>query len=813
MLRNYLRIAVRNIAGNPLFSAINIVGLAIGLACCILITLFVRHELSYDRHWNDADRVYRVVRDFTGNNLRLAAVAPPIAPLLKEDFPEIEEYVRIMPTGSVAMTIDGETINDATMVVADPNVFEFFDLDIIGGDPEQALARPTNIVLTERAANRYFGNDDAIGRTINVAGQADMTVSAVIRDLPDNTHMSFEMLVPIELVEFIFGDGALESWGSNNYYTYLRLPEGYDPENLSSRFVDFIAKHRGEAATQGTALHLQRLLDIHLKSNRDAEWTPNGSSAIVYTFSAVALVVLLIACVNFMNLTTARSTQRAKEVGVRKVVGANRRNLIVQFLGESILLTALAMLLAIAIVELALPPFAAFLEKPLSLSLANPATLALLLGGTLLVGLLAGSYPALYLSHFRPAEVLKGKDAGGGGSALLRKALVVFQFATSIALLIATGVVMAQLQYARSMDPGYDRSRMLAHSLPFFADFWPTYRTLKTELEAHPDIEAVVYSSRIPSQQNLDGSGYLPAQAQPVMDNVLGIADIKVDDRWFDVYDVEFLAGRPFRENELMVEQPTEENPVVQAKAILNESAARSLGWTPEEAIGQVLRDLKNRELTMFVDREIVGVVPDIHFSSLHDEMKATVYAEPDPNYQRHISVKLAPGNPDAAIQHFESVYARVVPDDPVDWVFLDDRFDARYRGERRQAKLFGLFAGFAIFVATLGLFGLASFTTERRTKEIGIRKVMGASVRDIVVLLTSDFTKLVLVANVIAWPVAWYFMNQWLTRFAYKAPFAEWAWLFVASAVAALAAAWLTIALQASRAARSRPVLALRYE
>ena len=812
MLSNYLKIALRNITGNPLFSAINIIGLAIGLACCIIITIFVRYELSYDRQWADADRIQRVTRDFTGNNLRLAAVAPPIGPLLAEDFPEIEDYVRIMATGQVAMTLDDVTTNDETLVIADPNIFDFFQLTFIEGDPETALARPTNLVLTRRAAERYFGTVDALGKVINVAGQADMTISGVIEDLPDNTHMAFEMIVPIQLVEFIFGEGALESWGSNNYYTYLRLPEGYDPNDLESRFVEFIIKHRGESAVQGTSIQLQPLVDIHLTSNRDAEWRANGSYAVVYTFSAVALVVLLIACINFMNLTTARSTQRAKEVGIRKVVGANRGQLIIQFLGESILLTGVAMLLAVALVEIVLPSFAAFLEKPLAFSLADQATLAVLVGGSIVVGLLAGSYPAFYLSQFRPAAVLKG-DTSAGASGFLRRALVVFQFATSIALLIATGVVMAQMQYARNMDPGYDRSRMLVHSLPFFIDFWSTYPTLKAELEAHPDIESMVYSSRVPSQQNLDGGGYLAEGTQPTMDNVMGIADIKVDDEWFDTYDVEFLAGRPFMENELRIETPTEENPVTYAKVILNESAAMRFGWTPEEAIGNIIRDVQNRELTMFIDREVIGVIPDIHFSSLHDEKKATIYAEPNPGYQRHVSMKLAPGNPDEAISHFESVYARLIPNDPVNWQFLDDRFDARYRAEAKQAKMFAIFSAFAIFVATLGLFGLASFTTERRTKEIGIRKVMGASVSNIVMLLTSDFTRLVLLANVIAWPVAYYFMNQWLTRFAYKAPFAEWAWLFVASALVALAAAWLTIAVQASRAARARPVMALRYE
>jgi putative ABC transport system permease protein len=313
--------------------------------------------------------------------------------------------------------------------------------------------------------------------------------------------------------------------------------------------------------------------------------------------------------------------------------------------------------------------------------------------------------------------------------------------------------------------------------------------------------------------QNLDGSGYVAEGEQITMDTILGIADIKVDYGWFEHFDITFLAGRAFLPTEMRVEEPTEEQPVVRASAILNESAARRFGWTPEEAVGKVIRQPMNRDLTMFVDREVVGVIPDIYFSSLHDATKATVYAEPNANYGRNISIKLAPGNHSAAIRHFEETWKKLLPNDPVDWQFLDDRFDALYRSEQRQANMFGIFAAFAIFVATLGLFGLASFTTERRTKEIGIRKVMGASVQDIVMLLTRDFTKLVLLANLIAWPVAWFLMSKWLTRFAYQAPFERWAWLFVASALVALAVAWLTIALQARKAASSRPLLALRYE
>ena len=812
MFSSYIKIAWRNLVGNPLFSAINVVGLAIGLACCIIITVFVRYELSYDKHWVHADRTYRVTRDFFSNNLRLAAVAPPIAPLLSEDFAEVEAATRIMGTGQSTLSRGDQLYREDNLVVADSNVFDFFNLRFVEGDAATALERPSNLVITERAAARYFGGENPIGQTLNLMGQADLTVTGVIEDLPNNTHMAFELIAAMSAIPLILGEDELERWGSNNYYTYIRLPAAYDHRRLVDQFPAFLDKHLRENASEGTALDLQPITDIHLTSNRDAEWRTNGSAAVVYTFGAVALAVLLIACINFMNLTTARSMQRAREVGIRKVVGASRRQLIAQFLGESVLLTALAMFLAVAIVELVMPTVSAFLDKPLSFSLASPSTLLTLLAGLVVVGLVAGSYPAFYLSHFRPFDVLKG-SLSGSGSASLRKALVVFQFAMSVALLIATGVIVAQMNYVKNYDLGYDREQNIVARLPFFADLWGTYEPLKAELESHPDILSVVYSSRLPGQQNLDGSGYVPEGVQITDDSVIGIADIKVDYQWFEHYGISFLAGRTFRENERRVESPTDETPVVRGTAILNESAARRLGWTPAEAIGKILRQPQSRDFDRFIDREIIGVIPDIHFSSLHDEIKATVYAEPNPNYGRNISVKLSGGDFRSAIEHFESVWTRLVPDQPTDWEFLDARFDALYRSEQRQATMFAVFAAFAIFVATLGLFGLASFTTERRTKEIGIRKVMGASARDIVLLLTSDFSKLVLLANLIAWPLAFWLMQKWLSRFAYSAPLSEWAWLFVASAAAALAIAWLTIALQASRAAQARPILALRYE
>lgn len=812
MLNNYLKIACRNIVGNPLFSAINVIGLSIGLACCIVITLFVRYETSFDKQWDNADQIYRVTRDFFGNNLQLASVAPPIAPLLEQDFPEIEIISRILPAGRVAISRGDDSFIEDSVAIADSNVFDLFNFRFIYGDSKTALARPTDFVLTQSAAQRYFGKKDPIGQTLRFMDQIDVTITAVIEDLPHNSHISFEFLGSLDAVPLTLGAEEMENWGSNNYFTYLRLPEGYSPESLESRFPDFLNKHGSQGDSASNALGLQRLTEIHLTSNRDGEWQANGSMAVVYTFSAVALVVLLIACINFMNLTTARSTMRAREVGVRKVLGAKRSQLIVQFLGESILLTAFAMLLAVAIVELVLPIFAVFLEKPLEFKLANIRVIVILAASIVVVGVLAGSYPAFYLSRFRPIDVLKG-SASGAGAALTRKSLVVLQFSTSIALMIATGVVIAQMHYAKRIDLGYDKSANLVTSLPYFSDLWSTYEPLKTELETHPDILSVVFSSLVPGMRKLDGSGYVAEGLQVTMDNVQALSDVKVDYQWFDHYGVDFLAGRAFREGERRIDLPTEELPITKGAAILNESAARQFGWTPEEAVGKVIRELIGREFQQTIDRQIVGVVPEIHFASLHNKMKPTVYAEPSERHRRRLSIKIAPVDPQSAISHLQEVWTKLLPEEPLQWEFLDDRLGALYRSEERQAQLFGMFAGLAIFIAVLGLSGLASFTTERRTKEIGIRKVMGASVTHIVLLLTSDFTRLVLFANIVAWPVAYYLMSKWLNRFAYKVPLADWAWLFIASGIVALAVAWLTIALQAGKVARSRPVLSLRYE
>lgn len=812
MLKNYLIIALRNLLSNKLFSGINIMGLAIGLASCILILLFVQHELNFDTQFKDGERIVRVTRHFTTSNLHLATVAPPIGPLLQQDFNEIEDMTRIQ-TANLPMSRGETRFNDSGFGFADPNVFEFFGFKLLRGDPDAVLTEPFSLVLTESAADRFFGDDDPMGESLTLMGQVDLKVTGIMEDLPENTHMEFAMLGSIASFFAMFPEMA-ESWGSNNYYTYLRLPAESDMQRLQGKLPDFLIRHLGEDATEWNELVLQHLRDIHLQSNLDQEMKVNGSLTTVYVFAAIALVILVIACINFMNLTTARSTQRAKEVGMRKVVGASRSELIVQFLGESILITALAMLIALAMVEIALPWFASFVEKELQFAyLDHPELLALIAAGTAVVGIFAGAYPAFFLSAFRPASVLKGAAVQGVGTALVRRVLVVLQFGISITLIIATIVVLSQLRYAHGKDLGYDREQNILLTLPFQIDgsTFAFYPPMRDQLLDSADVVSVTLASRMPTGQLLDGRAYERFGESDVVESSAPMRDVWVGFDFFEHFGIQFASGRSFNEalGDAYLQEPTEENPVSRGQVVINELAASRLGFeSPQAAVGQIIVD--SQENNQRIDFEVVGVVRDFNFSSLHDNIRPTVFRL-DSRYGDQIAVKIAPGSLPEVLDHIDRAWSSVIPDQAVNRQFLDDRFDALYRTEERQAQVFGIFAALAILVAALGLFGLSSFTTERRTKEIGVRKVMGASVADIILLLTGEFSRLVMVANLLAWPVAWYLMSRWLERFAYAVEL-NMLW-FVFAAIAALIVASLTVAGQAGKTALSRPAMSLRYE
>jgi len=821
MFRNYLTIAIRNLISHKLYSAINILGLAIGLACVILIALFVRYETSYDKHWSKADQIYRIVRTFKAGNgspdLYLATNAPQTGPLIKADFPELEQVIRIWGY-RLLVGRDDVSFYETGIKFTDPEVFEVFDIPLLQGDPATALSEPFSIVLDQASARKYFGEEDPMGKSLLLENQMPLKVTGIMQDLPNNTHLRLDMLASLSSMAVAFGDGFLENWGSNNFHTYVLTPQGYDIADLETQIPDFLVRHIDEDANDWTAFPIQKLTDIHLTSNRDNEQQANGSITTVYTFSAIAFFILLIACFNFMNLSTARSAQRAREVGMRKVMGADREQLIGQFLGESVLLGLLAMVLAVAMVEVSLPWFNAFIGLELVFDyLDKPGVLASLLGLAVLVGFFAGSYPAFYLSAFRPATVLKGDLTRGIRGALFRKILVVAQFAISIALVIATGIVFAQMRYASNLDLGLDKEQIVVLRGAPSTGFEPSYSTMKQALLTHPGIVSITGANLMPSDQNTNSN---MVRAEGYDPDGRGMPYLNVDFGFFETFGIDVIAGRSFsveRGTDLW-KPATEENPKTSAGFMLNKLAAKQLGWTPEEALGKWFEVAEEHDYIQSVRGPIIGVVDDIYFSSIREAVKPVYYrvmnsADPEtqfPNFGK-MAIKFRTGSVDEVLEFIDSTWASNLPAVPINRSFVDDNFAALYKSEQQQGQLFTVFALLAIFIACLGLYGLAAFTTEQRTKEIGIRKVMGGSVKDIVLLLTRDFSKLVLLSNVLAWPIAWYLMNRWLETFAYRIDLSLLPFIF--AGLSALVIAWATVGGLATRAAWSQPALALRYE
>lgn len=825
MLKNFLLIAIRNLVANRLFSIINIVGLAVGLSCVVLIALFVSHETSYDKHWVNADRTYKVMRTFTPTNgspnLFLATNAPRTGPLLQQDFPEFEEVVRIMGAGQliVGKPDSPDARFENGFLFADPNIYRVFDIPMLEGSWEGALDAPISIVISKQMARRYFGEESALGQSLMLANQAPANITGVMEDVTENSHIGVQAFVSISTLPLLMGPQALENWGSNNFHTYVVTPEGYDINRLIDEIPGFLNRHIGENASDTTNFEVIPLTDVHLHSQRDNELQANGNIVTVYTFSAIAIFILLIACFNFMNLSTARSASRAREVGLRKTLGANRSQIIWQFLGESLILTAIAMALALGIVEAVLPWFNNLLGQNLSLVVFNsPQTLMMLVGLLLVVGLAAGSYPAFYLSAFPSANILKGDLTRGSGGMGLRKILVVMQFSISIALVVASGIALTQLRYAMNMDPGFTREQILTYSGNAVEGLGGNYQTMKQELLSHPDIVSVTAANLMPGDQNTNADG---VRYEGNDENFVGLPYLNVDFDFFETFDIDIIQGRSFSEDrgtDLFVE-PTADNPRTTAAYIVNEMAATQMGYTPEEVINkwfEVGRGGRNSDLV--ARGPVIGVADNIYFSSIREAVKPVYYRvmphnspnAPRPSF-RQMAVRVSGNNLTATMQFIEDTWNNFLPGTPFQQEFMDQKIRALYESEQRQSDIFTVFSVMAIFIACLGLFGLASYLTEQRTKEIGVRKVLGSSVFDIVSLLTKDFTKLVLISNIIAWPVAWYFMSSWLENFAYRTSIGVG--VFVFAAVLAWLVASITVGALAAITANINPTLSLRHE
>ncbi|AKD57622.1 ABC transporter permease [Spirosoma radiotolerans] len=801
MIRNYLLIAFRNLRKHKAFSVINMAGVAVGLACFLLIALYVQDELSYDRYNANADRTYRVNRTFLSSegtvSLRLAQAAPPFGPLIRQDFPEAEQVVRTLDNSGL-VRYGEHSFNEEDMFFAEANLFKVFSFDFVSGNPDQALVNPFSILFSRPMAEKYFGKENPIGKTVRLNNQFDLTVTGVYEPLPPQAHFHPGFLLSFSTLNDnrVYGaEGLRTNWSNNSFNTYMLLRPGADPKRIEANFPAFQNKYvpseEGRQAATWSVLNLQKLTDIHLRSHTDSEVEPTGDITYIYLFSAIGLFILLIACINYMNLATARSAGRAKEVGMRKVVGALRSQLIGQFLSESILLVTLSLGIAIGLVLVCLPALNAFTQKQLAFSqLLNPAFLGILITITLLTGLVAGSYPAFFLTSFRPLGVLKGQIGSAMRTGKLRQVLVITQFAIAIALIISTAVVYNQMKYIQNYRLGYQKDQMLL--LSDVGDSTTNYETLKQQLVQTGVVADMGRSSRIPSSRLLDSYDAAAPKGDSMAPVKINLRGLRVDYDFIPTYQIPMAAGRNFSRS-----FSTDTSMVV-----LNETAVRQLGWTPEQAIGKRFRYGR-------ADGQIIGVTKDFHFESLHQQMAAIAMVMGKQNFN-WISIPIK-GNVPAAIQRVKSVWKQFFPERPFDYKFLDSRFDRLYAREQTQQTLFSVFASVAILISCLGLFGLSMFMAEQRTKEIGIRKVLGASEASLVALFSKDFMRLVLVALLIASPIAWYAMHTWLNDFAYRTDI-HW-WVFLLAGGLTVLIALLTVSFQSVKAALMNPVKSLRSE
>lgn len=807
MFSNYFKVAFRHLWRHKAFSAINILGLAIGLATCLIMMLFVGHELSYDRYHDKADRIVRVVfrGSFQGARINEGSVMPPVAQTLRADYPEVLDATRIRHGGAPMITYGNKSFREEGFAYVDANFFEVFTLPWLQGDPKTALLQPNTLVISRAAAQKYFGQADPMGKVLHLkTWKQAYRITGVMDKVPANSHFHFDFFASMASVP----DAKSPSWMTSNYYTYLVLPEGYDYKRLEAKLPQVVKKYMGPQVQQAFAmtliqfrqrgndigLFLEPLTAIHLHSRVTNDMEPAGDIRLLYILGAIAVFMLLIACINFMNLSTAGASRRAREVGMRKVLGAARSQLVRQFLLESILMTLLALLLALVLVQLALPVFNSLAGKELALDLAAQPGWWLGLGLLgLAVGLLAGSYPAFFLSSFQPVAVLKGLLAAGKSSIRLRSGLVVFQFFISIALMICTMLVYQQLQYIWHKDLGYDKEQVLV--LPETWVLGQQEEVFRNLLLQDPRVLRVSASGYLPAGPSYGNNNMVYTEDNP--SELVKNLKYEVDHHYIPTLGMQLVAGRNFSAD-LASDS---------AAVILNQTAARALGWE---------KDPLGRRLTDFVDNQgarktyqVIGVVKDFHFRSFHEPISPLIMVLAQ--HRGSLIVKVRAGDLAGLLAAMQQQWSALTAEAPFTYAFLDERFQQTYERERRLGAILGIFAGLTVFIACLGLLGLAIFTAEQRTREMGIRKVLGASVASILALLSKDLLKLVGLANLIAWPLAWWGMRQWLQDFAYRIQMG-W-WVFALAGLAALVIALLTVGAQAMRTALANPVKALRRE
>ncbi|MBE8715564.1 ABC transporter permease [Sphingobacterium hungaricum] len=808
MIKNYIKIAWRNLSKHKGFSIINILGLALGIATCLIIMLYVNHELSFDKYHAHADRIGRVYfqGNIQGEAMSESTVMPPLAQALKTDFSEVEDATRIRDFGYPKIQSNNTVFKGDRFAYVDDNFFSVFSFHFLEGNANTALLQPNSIVITEELAHKYFGNQEAIGKTIQFESDpnAIYTVTGIIENMPENSHFRFSLLASMNGV----AEAKEANWMVSNFYTYFLLKDGYNFKAFEKKLDQLVATYIGpqmlpnmgvtyeDFKNSGNSLsfHVQPLTEIHFQKDVSSDLSAPGEIRYVYIFSAIAVFMLLIACINFMNLSTASSFRRAKEVGVRKVVGSTKNKLIAQFLVESTLISSLAFLLSLGLIYLALPIFNSLTNIQLSLSYKQlPYAIPLVFSFVVFVGLLAGSFPAFFISSLKPIQVLKGKLIQSKSIAAIKNGLVVFQFSISIILMISTFVVYKQLSYIQNKDIGYEKDQVL-----LISDTWQlgdNRNAFRQELQNDPRIEIMSSSEFLPAGPSSNNNFFVSSENDP--EKLIKTLRYEVDENYIPLLAIELASGRNFSRD-----YATDSSAV-----ILNEVAVKALGFN-ENALDKTIYHADKKGVKK--PYHVLAVVKDFHFKSLHEKISplVMVYA---PNNWGTFLVKTMSENQASLIASLQKSWASYNTEEPLNYSFLDDRYNQTYQSEMNTGKLLGIFSSLNIFVACLGLFGLATFTVRQRLKEVGIRKVFGASSASLVSLLAKDFIKLVLIALLIASPIAYVMMNKWLADFAYRIDI-QW-YVFVLIGILAIFIAAITISLQTIKVVAANPVDSLRDE
>ncbi len=794
MFKNYLLLAVKNFRKQKMFSLINIMGLTIGITSCLMIFLFIMNEFSYDSFHKNGKYIYRIMRvgDMNGERREIPYVSPAYAPALANDFSDMIRQVVRVDHDNDLISYNNTSFNEKDIYLADANFFNFFSFPLIKGDPATVLKDPNSIVMTESTAKKYFGNEDPIGKIVKFNEDQQLKVTGIAKDVPENSHLQFDMIIPLELLRPMQPDW-FTNWPNNSLFTYIELKPGASPEQLEKRFPAFMDKYMGKFYAQSgfkMGLIASPLKDVYFASDA-FDNVKHGNKKMVYIFMSVAVLILVIACINFINLATARATDRSKEVGLRKVLGAVKKQLVGQFILESISFASLACMLSIGLLEAIMPAYTDLLGYALPFIWSNPWVYVFIAGIIIVVGLLAGSYPALLLSSFSPIESLRGKLRAGKGGAFFRKTLVVFQFAISVLLIISVVVIIKQMNYVKNTDLGFNKEQSMIVRFDNL-DIARKKNQFKNELLTIPSVQDVSLMSGEPG--GFHDRYSFEAEANPAEKYLFNTEFTDLD--FVKTLGLKIVAGRDFSKD--FVTDSAE-------AVLINQTAATALGYTPQQAIGKWIKNIARDSL----HRTIVGVVEDYHYSSLKNPIGPLIIA---PGSDRRLAlIRLNTHQLQSTIKQIKKAYTDAAPDYPFEYSFLDEQFDKLYRTESRQETVLGIFSAIAIFVACLGLFGLASYSAIKRTKEVGVRKVLGSSVENIVLLLSKDLLKPVLLGALIAIPLGYYAMDQWLQSFAYRIGF-HW-WIFVIAVAIAILIALVTVSFQAIKAAMANPVKSLRTE